>query len=254
MGVYSLGRPPTSPNEHRMAAVLACGRGATLSHVAAAAHLGIRSSAAGEIDVTSPTGAGRGLVGIRAHRSRTLADQDIALVDRIPTTSCARTLLDLAEVLTRDALAKAVDQAEILRILDLRELEDALARNPGRRGLLPLRALLSSLDPQSKLTKNDFERRLLHLLKKASLPTPEPNATLYLEGRTIHPDFLWRRERFVLETDGWHTHRTRQAFERDRAKDALLLRAGYRVLRITWRQLLNDPDQVAETVRRALSR
>lgn len=247
-GVFSLGRLPTCPNEHRMAAVLACGFGAALSYAAAGAHIGMRQSAATVIDVTSPTGAGRGLAGIRAHRSRTLAPQDVVLVEGVPTTSCARTLLDLAEVLHPEALAKAIDQAEILRLLDLTELESVLARNPGRRGLLPLRALLSTLDPQTKLTKSDFERRLLRLLKKARLPTPEVNATLQLEGRRVEPDFLWRRERFVLETDGWETHRTRQAFERDRAKDALLLRAGYRVVRITWRQLCDEPALVVASV------
>ncbi len=94
---------------------------------------------------------------------------------------------------------------------------------------------------------------MLRLLAKAGLPAPEVNAAIQLEERWIHPDFLWRREGFVLETDGWQTHGTRQAFERDRARDALLLRAGYRVLRVTWRQLVNDPDWVAGTVRRALS-
>jgi len=107
-GVFSLGRPPARPVEHRMAAVLACGRDAALSHAAAAAHLGIRPSAATVIDVTNPRGTGRRQEGLRAHRSA-LAQAEIALVDRIPTTTCARTLLDLADVVDGSTLARAID-------------------------------------------------------------------------------------------------------------------------------------------------
>ena len=156
-----------------MAAVLACGEGAALSHAAAAAYLGIRPSAATSIDVTSPTGAGRGLEGIRAHRSR-LAAEEVSLVDAIPTTTCARTLLDLAETLGPEALAKAADRAEIVGLLDLADLERVLARNSGRHTLRPLHALLSSLDPQTKLTANDFERRLYEPCREAGLPLPSP--------------------------------------------------------------------------------
>jgi very-short-patch-repair endonuclease len=232
-----------------MAAVLACGPNAALSHAAAAAHLAIRPSSATLLDVTSPTGAGRGIAGIRAHRSR-LAPEDIALVEGIPTTTCARTLLDLAEVVNRDALAKAIDKAEINEAFDLVELNDTMARNPGRRGLLPLRALLSSLDLSSKLTRSDFERRLLSLIRDAGIPQPEVNATLTLEGQTLEVDFLWRRERLVLEADGWQTHRTRRAFVSDRARDRLLLRAHYRTARVTW---TDSASEVIATIRAALA-
>jgi hypothetical protein len=237
-----------------MAAVLACGPGAALSHASAAAHLGIRPSAATLIDVTSPKGTGRSLPGLRVHRSTSLVPQDISVVERIPTTTCARTLLDLAEVIHPEALANALDQAEILRIFDLAELEALLARNPGRHALAPLQALLSSFDPQSKLTRFELERRFLATCDQASLPTPKPNQWLQLEGTWIQADFLWRRERLVAETDGWQTHGTRQAFERDRSRDQLLLRAHYRTVRFTWRQLTDDPGLVIETVRAALTR
>jgi very-short-patch-repair endonuclease len=251
-GVYSLGHPPASALEHWMAAVLACGKDAALSHASAAANLGIRPSAATLIDVTSPSGAGRGIAGIRAHRS-CLPAEEVTLVDGIPTTTCGRTLLDLAEVIDEQALAKALDQAENKGLFDLGALEAVMRRNPGRRGLRPLRALLSSLDPQTKLTKNDFERRLYALCRKANLPLPKPNQWLRLEGTWIQADFLWPHARLVVETDGWETHRTRQAFERDRAKDALLTRAGYRVIRITWRQLVDEPDVIVATIRTGLA-
>ncbi len=122
------------------------------------------------IDVTSPTGAGRGLDGIRAHRS-TLRPEEITLVDGIPTTTVARTLLDLAEVLHPEALAEALDRAEILRIFDLADLKRVLANNPGRHGLPSLQALLSSLHPQTKRSKNRFERRLFELLRTEDSPS-----------------------------------------------------------------------------------
>jgi hypothetical protein len=164
-----------------MAAILACGEGAALSHATAGDQLDLRASASALIDVTSPTGAGRRLSGIRAHRSRTLRPGDIVLIDGIPTTSCARTLLDLAAILSRDALAT------------------------------------------------------------------------HLEGRMIHPDFLWRSERLIAETDGWETHGTRQAFEHDRARDQLLACDGFAVVRVTWRQLEAEPDTVVRTLRAALA-
>jgi predicted transcriptional regulator of viral defense system len=217
-GVYSLGHPPTSPLENRMAAVLACGPFAALSHASGAANLGIRPSAAILIDVTSRTGAGRGIAGIRAHRSR-LAPEDATTVNGVPTTTCARTLLDLAEVVSREALAKALDQAEIAGIFDLRALEDV-------------------------------ERRILAWIERAGLPRPEVNATLELEGQCIEVDFLWRRERLVLEADGWRTHRTHRAFRDDRARDRRLLRAHYRTARMTW----NDSRrEVIATIRAALA-
>jgi very-short-patch-repair endonuclease len=251
-GVYSLGRPPERALEHWMAAVLACGLGSALSHAAGAANLGIRPSAATLVDVTSPAGAGRGQRGIRAHRSR-LEPEEVALVNGIPTTTCARTLLDLAEVLHPEALAKTIDQAEILRLLDLADVRRVLASNPGRHGHRALRAQLSGLDPLTKHARNEFERRFLKLVEAAGLPRPEVNTTVHLEGRVLEPDFLWRRERVIVETDGWETHGTRQAFERDRAKDQLLLRAGYRVIRVTWLQLEHEAHAVLATLRAALA-
>ena len=250
-GVYSLGRPPASPAEHWTAAVLACGEGSALSHAAGAANLAIRPSAATLIDVTSPTGQGTGQPGIRAHRSR-LEPWEVTAVDGIPTTTCARTLLDLAEMIHPEALAKAVDRAEILGRFDLADLRRVLAHNRGRHGLHPLRALLSSLDPAGSQTRNDFEKALYALCRDADLPLPKPNHWLQLEGRWIQADFLWPGARFVLEADGWQTHRTRQAFERDRARDQLLLRAGYRTARVTWRQLQCESDRVGVTIRAAL--
>ncbi|MGI8460295.1 MAG: type IV toxin-antitoxin system AbiEi family antitoxin domain-containing protein [Solirubrobacterales bacterium] len=253
-GVYAVGHTALKREGHWSAAVLACGDGALLSHRTAAAQLSLRPTARSRIDVTvRRRGGRRSRKGLDIHRSSTLAPQDITLVDNIPTTSVARTLLDLAATLHRGALAQAFDRAEILRIFDMRVLEDVIHRNPGHHGLRPLRALLSSLDPKSKHTRKELERRLLALCREAGLPAPDVNEALILEGRTVHPDFLWRAQRFVVETDGWESHGTRLAFERDRAKDALLLRAGYRTVRFTWRQLLDDPAEVLATIQAGIA-
>ncbi|HEX6117570.1 MAG TPA: type IV toxin-antitoxin system AbiEi family antitoxin domain-containing protein [Solirubrobacterales bacterium] len=251
-GVYAVGHAPLTAEGRWMAAVLACGDGALLSHRTAAAHLGIRASESPWVDVTVPRSGRRPRRGIRLHRSTTLAPGDATVVDGIPCTSPARTLLDLAEVVAPESLARAVDRAETLRLLDLRALDNVMSRNPGRHALRPLRALLSSLAPQSTLTRNDFERRFLALSAEAGLPPPRPNDWLLLEGAWVQADFHWPEHRLVAETDGWETHGTRRAFERDRRRDQLLLRAGYRTVRFTWRQLRDDPAWVAETVRAAL--
>ncbi len=112
---------------------------------------------------------------------------------------------------------------------------------------------MSSLDPHTKPTRNEFEDRFLALCKDSGLPRPKANDWLNVEGTWIEADFHWPEHRLVAETDGFETHRTRQAFERDRLRDQLLLRAHYRTVRFTWRQLLDDPAWVAETVRRGLA-
>jgi Transcriptional regulator, AbiEi antitoxin/Protein of unknown function (DUF559) len=252
-GVYAVGHAAIKPRGHWMAAVLACGEGAVLSHRAAAAHLDLRRSDRARIDVTVPGAGSRAKRGIEIHRSRTLAPADVVRVDNVPTTSVARTLLDLAEVVSAHALERAFDRAEVLELLDMRALAAVMRRNPGRRGLAPLRALISNLDPARRFTRNQLERRFLGLCDGAGLPRPLVNAHLLLEGAYVEADFHWPDHRLVAETDGWASHSTRHAFQRDRHRDQLLLRAGYRVVRFTWRDVIDNPAWVAETVRRGLT-
>jgi hypothetical protein len=241
-GVYAVGHTVLRREGRWLAAVLACGEGAVLSHRSAAAQWGLLTTGATRIDVTAPrTRAGDAK--IRLHHSRSLIAGDTTTHQGIPITSVARTLLDLAATIRPDRLERALAQAEHLQLYDHRAITELLARATGHRGQKAL-AEATALDP--KLTKSDWESRMLRLVRTAALPEPLVNlpfdAPDYGECK---PDFHWPSHRLIVETDGWRTHRTRAAFERDRAKDAALTAAGYRVVRFTWR----TPDA---TIRRRL--
>jgi hypothetical protein len=169
-------------------------------------------------------------------------------VDSIPCTALARTLLDLAEVVDRRGVKKAVDQAEVLRIFDLRATDDVLSRASGRRGAAVLAQVLAEYDGPT-LTDQELEERFLLLCLDACLPMPEVNAWITLDdGIAYKADFLWRAERLIVETDGWGSHGTRTAFEDDRRRDRRLKLAGWDVIRFTWRDIEREPDEVTTTL------
>jgi predicted transcriptional regulator of viral defense system len=232
-GVYAVGHTALGIEARRLAAVLACGEGAVLSHRSAAAHWGLLATSAARTDVTIPRTARAGGAKIRLHHSRSLIARDTATYQSIPITSVARTLLDLAATVKPHELERALAQAEHLQLYDHRAITDVLARANGHRGKQAL-AEATALDP--KLTKSEWEVRMLRLVRAAAMPEPLVNlpfdAPDYGECK---PDFHWPSHRLIVETDGWRTHRTRAAFESDRAKDAALTAAGYRVVRFTWR-------------------
>jgi hypothetical protein len=198
------------------------------------------------IDVTVPCATRRPRPGIAAHTSVTLTDGDVTLVRGIPCTTIPRTLLDLAEVLDRRGVERALDQAEILQKLYIPALLDQCERNAHRGAATKLRQVLAEHYAGSTATWSELEERFLALIREANLPAPEVNALLVLgDGEPpIHPDFLWREQRIVVEVDGHRTHGTRQAFERDRRRDQRLIAAGWRTLRVTWRQLERTPHEV----------
>jgi len=167
--------------------------------------------------------------------------------DRIPVTSVARTLLDLAAVVDAMRLERAVEQAERLRMLDLRAVHRVCERNRGRPGTPALLALVASYR-LAPLTRSGLERRFVDVCRKAGLPLPTINARV--EGYEV--DALWRSARLIVELDSWDFHRTRAAFERDRARDAVLQVAGYRVLRVSYRRLVEEPEAVVAMIRRLL--
>jgi Transcriptional regulator, AbiEi antitoxin/REase_MTES_1575 len=251
-GVYAVGHPLLSSHGRWMAAVLACGPGAVLSHRSAAALWGIRPTARSGIDVTAPARAGRRRAGIDVHDAATLAASDVTRVDAIPCTTVPRTLLDLAAVLDRRALERAYDQAEVLRVLDSAAVEDLLARSPRRHGVAALRAVVQAAAPLA-LTRSELEERFLSICAAAGIPRPRVNAWVPLVGGGVEVDFFWPAHRLIVETDGHRVHGTRHAFERDRRRDRRLLLAGWRVARFTWRQLVRDPDEVVATIRTLLT-
>jgi Protein of unknown function (DUF559) len=248
--VYSLvPRELLTREEIWLAAVLACGPGAVLSHRSAAALHGMRRYGGARIDVTIPTRTERKRPGIDVHRSTTLTPADVTIVENIPCTSVARTLFDLAEVINRRGLERSFDQAEVLEVFDLRAIEDQLARNPTRPAARVVRAVLDEHYIGSTVTWSELEERFLRLCRDYGLPQPEVNAWVVLpDGGAIRGDFVWRAERIIVETDGRQFHGTRQAFERDRRRDQRTMVARWQPVRTTRRQLERSPEEVVETV------
>jgi very-short-patch-repair endonuclease len=247
-GVYALGHKRITVRGRWMAAVLACGSAAVLSHRSAAALWGFLGAASPRIDVTTPRRGGRAVPRIRRHRVRRLPPEDTTKVDGIPVTTVARTLFDLAEALDRSALEQAFEAAERSELLDMRAVALTMERNPGRRAHRALRSLLPSLVAPEP-TRSELERLFHRLCRLAGLPLPRVN--VLVEGFEV--DAYWPVHRLVVEVDSWRFHRTRAAFERDRARDAALLVANYRVMRVTYRQLREDPVGVAARVRTLLA-
>jgi very-short-patch-repair endonuclease len=155
-------------------------------------------------------------------------------------TTPARTLLDLAAILDRRRLHRALDQTEILELTDYPAL-DAIARShASHKGASKLRRALTEHTAGTALTRSDLEERFLALCRGHGLPTPQVNTTV--AGHEV--DFLIADARLVVETDGWRYHRTQQAFERDRRRDAVLIAHGYRTLRLTHNGLTHDQTGV----------
>lgn len=247
-GVYAVGAMPLTREGTWLAAVLAAGRGAALSHSAAETLWGLREAGAPRIvEVSVPTLAGRApRPGLRIHRTE-LCAAETTMRDAIPVTSLARTLLDASAGRAPRRVTRLVDRAEELRVYDHAEVLTVLARRPHHPGAARLRSALAAYE-EPAVTKSVLERAMLALCARAGLPTPTPDQPV--AAYTV--DFLWPTQRVVVETDGRETHLTRRAFEEDRARDAELTARGYRVLRFTHRQVTHEPARVADVLRRVL--
>jgi len=243
-GVFTIGHRLLSRDGRWMAAVLACGPNAVSSHHSAAALWGIRQS--DRIEVTTTAGHRR-VSGIIVHRSP-LRDDERTTHRGIPTTTVPRTLLDLSAVVRPDALRSALRQAEQLRLTDPLSLADLVERYPRRPGLAAVRALLEEASIGAKIIRSELEERFQAFLLNASLPLPKTNRQI--EGYEV--DCVWEKERLIVELDGRATHGTSYAFERDRERDRVLAAAGWRVIRITWRQLHEEHYLVEADLRRLL--
>lgn len=244
-GVYAAAPSRLSLRGQLLAAVLASGEGAVLSHRSAAALWGL-AGARGDVDVTSVHGR-PGRPGIRLHRVAIPADQRTRR-DDIPTTTVARTLLDLAGVLDARQLKRVWEEADRLRLLRLGPVVDACNRAGRRRGVGTIRRLVADAEAATA-TRSPLEDRVLSLCRKHGLPLPATNVEVL--GREV--DGYWPAARLVVEADGFDFHRHRAAFERDRSRDAAMLAAGYRVVRLTHRRLEDEPEIVATQLRRLLA-
>jgi very-short-patch-repair endonuclease len=158
-------------------------------------------------------------------------------------------------VVPRRQLERAVEQAEVLRVFDLVELREAIARANGRRGAAVLRSVLAALDDEPGLTASELEEAFLALCRDAGLPEPAVNEWVRVDdGPPLKADFLWRSQRLIVELDGWAAHGTRDRFEADRRRDQRTRRAGLDTLRFTHRQVVRDPAWVAATAVAMLDR
>ncbi len=245
-GVFAVGHTKISIRGRWMAAALACGPHAVLSHQAAAALWELRSAPAGVIDVTAP--GRRKHRGVRCHVVRNLDPRDRTTIDGIPVTSCNRTLLDLAELLSPQRLRSTLEAVQRRDLLDVKALKALLARSPGRRGVTPLRAALAQLHDQAPFIQSELERRFLELIRAAGLP--EPQCNVVVAGELV--DFYWPARRLVVEVDGYRFHKTRRSFEEDRRRDARLQIAEIRVVRVTHERITREADALLADLRRLL--
>jgi very-short-patch-repair endonuclease len=221
-GVYLVGHPVPPPLALELAALLACGSTAALSYWTAAGLYRILARADGPIHVTIPDRRCRARSGLQPHFA-SLPDQDVTVSQGLRVTTAQRTLDDLRLFLDPAAHERATNEAEVLRLVPIK---------PGKPGI----------------TRQEAERRLLALLRRSGLPPTKTNITI--QGHEV--DALYEEARLIVEVDGYAFHRTRHAFEQDRRRDASLLAAGYRVMRVTYRQLDEEPEAVVVRLARSL--
>ena len=244
-GVYAVGHLALTARSRDLAAVFACGPQALLSHRSAGPLWGVTRSSSPRIEVTVPRTV-KTKAGITVHSTRVLAAEDRAVVDGIPVTSVARTIVDLAEVLDDAGLMRAINQAELLHLFDLTAIEATMARLSGRRGRHRMQRVLARPDPASRgartmrrilatyrpeptFTRSDGERRLLALCREHGLPAPRANT--WLGEQEV--DLYWPDARVAVEFDGREVHGTTKAFHEDRRRDRVLAARGIQVVRVT---------------------
>jgi hypothetical protein len=246
-GVYMVGGAALCIEARWSAAVLACGPGAVLSHRdAAALHELLLPPRRRLIDVTTPLRTRGRQDGIDLHRTRHLPPSSVMTLRGIPTTTVTRTLIDLPEVAPANHLARAVDEADRTKRLDLDDLDHQAASLLGRHGAPRLTTLLRRHRPTG-FSRSDLERRFLSLTDAVGLSRPLVNKEV--EGYEV--DFHWPDLRLVVEVDGYEWHRTRRRFVDDRARDRALTLAGWRILRIPDETLVYEPAAVEADLRRA---
>lgn len=249
-GVYVFGSRRISRRGRWMAAVLAAGEGALLSHRSAGRLWRLLPPATESIDMTCPPGRIVRRKGVISHEL-VVADDEREVVDGIPVTAAFRTIFDLAAVLTMRELERAWHEALVRRLTAAVSLPALLERYPGRRGTRSLRELIASMKPAG-ITRNDFEEAFVALLDAFGLPRPRMNAALALRGRFFEIDALWEAERVAVELDSRGVHDTPRNFESDRLRDRILLAEGWRTMRVTWRQLQGEPEAIAADLHLAL--
>lgn len=243
--VYAVGHRLLTREGVCLAAVLACGDGAVLSHVAAAQLWDLLPVTTERPSVTVRHERGRAVPGVRVHRTRRLPDEHVSRRSAIPVTSVERTIADLAGVASSRRVERALSRAEALGLVDVPSLLNAIRH---RTGAPVVRALLEEWTP--RLSRSELEERLLGLIVSAGLPRPQVNTRV----AGFEVDLCWRAARLVVEADGHAFHGSTAQIERDRRREAVLAARGFAVLRFTWRQATQRPHEVTSAIESALAR
>jgi very-short-patch-repair endonuclease len=248
-GVYLVG-PVEAPRARAMGAVLSCGEASVIGFHSAAGLWQIMDAPDNPpaVDVIMHPENRRNRPGVRLHRMK-LEHDETTVLDDIPVTTPARTLLDLARSTRGRALEQAVAESLARRVADTAAIEAMAKRYHHRPAARRLMALFSG-DQRPALTRSAAEEALLALVRKAQLPPPEINVRVH--GCEV--DLYWRAQRLIVEMDGFAFHRSRHRFDADRRRDATLAAAGLRVMRVTWRQLENEPEALLVRLAQALTR
>ncbi len=242
-GVYGVGHPPVEPLERAMAAVLACGPRAALSHGSAMTLWGFWRRWDEPFDLT--VAGDRRPKGVRTHRSVTLLRRDVVIREGIRVTSPARTLLDMAPEVPPKSLARFINDGRLRRILTLADLADVAARNPTHPGA---GALMAHAETAQNATRSGGEDDFQAFCQHYGFPMPRVNITLH--GYEV--DAYFPQEKLIVELDGWPFHRSRDKFESDREQDATMLMYGIATIRITYDRIESEPDHEAERLHRIL--
>lgn len=245
-GVYAVGHASLSPYGECLAAVLACGRGALLSHGSAAWLLGLSRYGPKPLAVTAPIRR-HPRSSIQLHHSVGLTLKDRQLEQNIPVTAVPRTLLDQAAALRPDRLQRMLERCEELKLFDLGAVEDLLDRTCGHPGWGRLRRAIALYQPPP-FTRSEFERRFFEAVLRAGLPRP---ATNFVEAG-CELDVYWPQYRFAVELDSYATHGTRGAFERDRLRREDLKLAGIETTQVTDVRFHREPRTALASVARLL--
>lgn len=249
-GVYAVGYQSDCTRSRWIAAVLMAGPDAVLSHRSAAQLWRFSPRSGHMIEVARPSRLSSH-PHIRGYRSRLPRDER-TVVNRIPVTTAPRTILDLAVVASRREVERALNEMEAQGVTDPLSIPNLLKRHHRRRGSALIRSLLADKAEGLGITRNDFEEDFVTLLDAHGLPRPRLNADILIGGRFFNADCLWADARLIVELDGRETHGAPRAFEDDRERDRLMLAEGWRVMRVTWRQLHMQEAAVAGDLRKAL--
>jgi very-short-patch-repair endonuclease len=250
LGVYAVGHPRLTQAGRWMAAVVACGQGAVLSHLDAAVLWGFYDRLGALVHVTVKWH--RSVEGLAIHRTRRLDPDETTVKNGIPVTTVERTFVDLTDCLSEDRLLRAMREAEFQRLLDLDTLNAAVERAHGRRRLKPLKNAIAKHHP-GQIIRGELEHRVAELLHRSGLSEPQFNVPVQTKRGTYVIDCLWREHALAVELDGRDAHERALAFEADRRKDAALTAIGLRPLRLTWSRVTYEPAELLADLTAAMN-